>query len=417
MIEYQIFRYVFVGLALNSIFNSLAFAFGYGFPVTSFLFPSADLLADFFKTNFAIASELGIYIDPSELPELIRKYLNSNAYLKDGGITIFHLPPLTMLLSIGIVFLMELFGPINSLLLLLSIFFITVYASLIGFGLSAKRAGVWIAIFLMSYPVLFLITRGNLISGFATLFIALAIILFLQEKKLFWALIFSALAVNMRPNLIILLSVVFIRPYGFDFKRIFSCAFLILIVFFSSLELTHKILDGYTYLKFLNGLKIYHDLFISGAAGVNYGSSLYGAFRTFFPYSQAMETGIFLVCSGLFLYCTTIFFFKKLDLISYIFSLSALCCLMTPIFADYHLTIFFLPLLLISVSCSKSFLLLDPFPSKKVITILIFACTMLLIPKNYAFYKGEISWQVILNPLILLGTLFIILFTKIRRNY
>ena len=216
-----------------------------------------------------------------------------------------------MLLSIGIVFLMKLFGPIISLILLLSIFFIAVYESLIGLGFSAKRAGLWLVIFLMSYPVLFLITRGNLISGIATLFISLAMILFIQEKKLFWALMFSALAVNMRPNLIILLSAVFIRPYGFNFKRMFSCAFLILVVFFSSLELTHRIFDGYTYSKFLNGLKIYHDLFISGAAGVNYGSSLYGAFRTFFQYSQAMETGSFLFCLGLFLYCTTIFFLKN----------------------------------------------------------------------------------------------------------
>lgn len=416
MILNRILLYVFGGLALNSIFNSLAVAFGYSFPATSFLFPSDDLFADFFKTNFAIASSIGIYLDSSGLPNLIQDYLSSNAYLKKDGISFFHLPPLTMLISIGIVFLMNTVGPLPSFLLLLFLLIFVIYVALLICRFSFKNSIIWALIFLVSYPILFLITRGNLLSGLATFLIFLALILFFAKKNLLILLLLAALAINIRPNLVVLLAPIFIGGYRFRFKYIFIFSLFSVVVFFGSLQFSHSLLPEYTYSKFTWGLNVYHQLFVAGGAGVNYGSSLYGALRMLFGYSYFIELYSFLICLALSLYATLLFFLEKLNLMTYIFVLCAICCLVTPIFADYHLTIFFLPLLFLEISNLKKVYSLRFSCSKKEANYITFACTALIVPKNYAFYGGEISWQVVLNPLILLVIVSLLLLPALRRD-
>ncbi len=404
---------IFIGLALNSIYNSLAVAFGYDFPSTSFLFQSSDLFADFFKTNFAIAHEIGLSIDQSHLPPLIRKYLNLNPYqgissLESGKISVSHLPPLTMLVLIFNIFLMKSIGAMPSFLLLFSLFLACIFGVLRFVGLSIRDSAFWLGAFFFSYPILFLITRGNLLSGLVTLALFVALFLFIRGNNLLVALLLMSFAINLRPNLAIFLFVVFIGPNKINIKNLIFCLTMIAAFFCTSLLVVHMIISDYSLSNFLIGLNNYHHLYVDSGAGVPYGSSLYGALWAIFGYHRYFELTIFIFGLSLLLYVTVLHFFSKIDLVEYIFILCALCCLMTTIFADYHLTIFFLPLLLLYLHDMGKFKNLTSLIKIKSHYGIFVTCLVLLVPKNFAFYRGEISWQVVLNLLILLLTIFLI---------
>jgi hypothetical protein len=60
---FYIFAIIFFFTALNSIFNSLLFSLGYGFPYTTFLFNPADRFADYFKGIFSYPDAANLHIE------------------------------------------------------------------------------------------------------------------------------------------------------------------------------------------------------------------------------------------------------------------------------------------------------------------------------------------------------------------
>jgi phosphoglycerol transferase MdoB-like AlkP superfamily enzyme len=76
------------------------------------------------------------------------------------------------------------------------------------------------------------------------------------------------------------------------------------------------------------------------------------------------------------------------------FYLTALYCLITPIFADYHLLVFIAPILLVLLNFQKWA------GNYHLISAIVLGSILMLSPKNYYFVSGT-SIQLLLNPLIL----------------
>jgi hypothetical protein len=83
------------------------------------------------------------------------------------------------------------------------------------------------------------------------------------------------------------------------------------------------------------------------------------------------------------------------------FVLTALYCLLSPVFADYHLLIFLAPLLLLFFHHKEWT------GQYRLVAVIALASVLILSPKNYVWLYG-ISWQAIVNPVILyFATLYV----------
>lgn len=419
----SIFFYIFIGLSINSIFNSLAFALGLQYPVTTFLFHPGDLFADFFKVIFSFPHESPPPTNQGKFNDLLQQYLSANNpyggvhALKSGNLTNFHLTPLSALFSIISAKLMAFISPLNYYALILLLILAAIFYTFKSLKYSCFNLFIIISAFLLSYPFLFAVTRGNVYSIIA----GIAVINFLilsykyDSEKSILKLFLLALAINIRPNLIIFIFALLIN----DGKKIINKSlifdtgiFLLFsaVIFAISLFLANILYTDYSLSNFLAGLKIYHSIYVVGDGGLAFGSSLFGALKAAFNFNPYLEVASALFCLALFLSFTFLYLKRRLDKILYVFTLCGVYILGSPVVADYHLLVFFAPLVLIHLENKLN----NDLSTKR--KIIFFTSILMLIPKNIFFIDG-MSLQVIFNPLILLISLFAIYFLKISRAY
>jgi len=399
--------FLFLGILLigaNALFNSLASALGLQYPYTTFLFNPSDVFADFIKTALAFP---GPQLDISHWHHVFQTYLLDNVYTNfaiSGKLSNLHGMPIPTIVAI---ISRRLFVIINPLYLwvlvggLLMSALLYVVHRIIRVYYGARNGLLYACYFLISYPLLFSITRGHAVSmALSVILIVFFSCILSSECNILLPSLLLALAVNLRPNTIVFIlapiAMYSLRRYARFFCLSISIATSLYLV---SLQFAHYLLPNYTLLNFLEGLRLYQNQYISQNWGVAFGSGFLTSakfirdlFHLNIPvttlYSLNLFSFIFLIFTWLF--CS----YKRLaDMPTCLASLFCIYAFSSGIFADYYL----IPLVFLFCYIDNIYAM-QPSSNRAVQLLMLM---LAISPKQYLFISG-ISLQVIINPILLL---------------
>jgi len=413
-------KLIFLFSGTNAIFLTILNSFGLKVP-TTYLF-SSDIFADFLKVVFSYpGANKMLPHQNSSLNRLIYDYITNNPYksvsaLSTGALTHFHLPPLTTVLSLICLKLMEIITVWGTFLLLLGMLLMALAWIAKKYSHNAFTFYTWLLCFTISYPCLFFIQRGNLFSALTSILIIIAIFSVYDQENKYLAIFLLAIAFNIRPNSAIFILTLYTPQHKDFIKKLFLFFSISGFILGVSTLLAHLLYNEYSINNFLTGLNIYHTLYVIGNSGEAYNSSLFGVMKLILGYSKLVEfvsffCGLIIVLTGLVLH--------KLSCITapvYVFLICISYMLGTATFADYHLMVFFAPILLLSKRLHFNDEL-NYFKNYDLTTVFAFTFSCLLLsPKNYFILHG-INSQVIINPIIgLLSFCLILLYTLKKSN-
>lgn len=401
LLSERCFKVLLFCSAINAMYLSILFAFEI-IPPHNFIY-QGDLFADFLKVtlSYPLANLLTIS-DGSSLGHLASQYLAKNPYAGISGLDIralthFHLPPLTSVIGLLSVYLMKLFGvgPIFFGLALLIFLAFIIFAKSISQDVNDWK--YWVGCFLLCYPFLFALQRGNFFSLITTILIFNYVVLVIKKNHLMIAIVCLALAINIRPNAVFFLPFLLTLGFYSGTKRAIYCLLLALSIFSACLVFAHSLYPDYGLANFLKGLAIYHQEHVAGDGGDAFNSAPFIIMKKVFGYHRIEELvgvvfSITIIFSGIYL-----LFKKSLDPMGLLFILTIAYLCGSPVFGDYHLLIFFIPIIALSLSFSvKQSTQIFP----KCDEWILLTCLFLLASKNYWFSGGGISWMVLFNPLV-----------------
>jgi hypothetical protein len=368
-------------------------------------------------------------------------------------ITHFHQPPLTTLLFLGDASLISRTQNITLALVVSWCGYLATVQWALLVGIPAKRRtlavslGFWF-IALVSYPALMVFTRGNFQSGFTTMFIAAFMFsLFLRKRPELWGLLSLAVAVNFRPNAVLfIVAIPLVIGLRRSIRPIFYFGALAGSIFSACYLAVNWLYPDYTLSTFLQGLSIYKKLYVIGNGGDAGNCSLWALLKNFgridadyqrmalilplfamvlaalfwrvrrlqhwtvmAPFISIIAYAEYVAITGstgylywayslLALYlavavCWELWHCTERMLVAP-FVLTAGYCLLCPIFAEYHLLVFFVPMLMLYFNhreWANNF---------RLMAVIGAGCVLMLSPKNYIYVAG-ISFQTLVNPLIL----------------
>ncbi len=407
----------------NVLFSVMSEEFGFGYH--SFLLGPGpgDRFADLVKPALSFKTfTSGLENQPSfaSWPALYKYYYFNNPYAGREGFasgmeTHFHYPPLWELLALMCSLIIVRAGSPQFALLLfftayLSGVYLLAYHSVRKEEKTKTEFAIWF-VCLLGYPSLVIFARGNFYAGFTSLLIVhFMISLFGYRNAGIAAPLALAVAVNMRPN-----SLVFVLafPVALGIRRsikpcvrFFAMALGLACASYIS---AHWLYPDYTISTFQQGLRRYNQIYMMGAPAGQANSSLFGLVRnlnaaglwmsnrptvTHVPDMSRTLTvfGVLAIIIVLVAFCG-LWRSSVRGLIAP-FVLTSLYCLLTPVFADYHLLVFLAPLLLLC------FHVKNWAGHYRAVSTIALASVLILSPKNYIFIHG-CSLQTILNPLIL----------------
>ena len=402
-----IFAFIFSVTGLNAIFNSLSFSLGLGFPYATFLFDPGDLFADYFKVIFSYPGYYDLNIGGAgKFSELLRSYMDSNPYkglsgLSYGELTHFHLTPLSTMLSLLILKAMHLMAPVITFVTIL--FFGFVAAHKFFKSISRTQLDAWLLFLsiIISYPTLIMVTRGNIFAGITFMMLIPFLVFMYQNRNKYLAFFLLAIAVNIRPNAIVFLFALGLCDSKNLQKDIPIFIGMSLIIFLASLFLANAMYPDYSVTNMLLGITIYHDKYVIGNDGLAFGSSLFGPLKVIFGYSKVLEALPIIITIIMVAISAWQLHNKRISKIAFLFILCASYVLGSAVIGDYHLTVFFAPLLCIYLEQKKGHTNSSSSLLTKELLIVFFASLFVLCPKNYIYIKHT-SIQIALNPLLLL---------------
>lgn len=404
------FSIIFILTAINAIFYSIGYALS--IKVGTYIY-TGDYLADLYKITLSYPKarelmESGSLTFPNILSPLLSVYYKYTYLGKEGlsidQLTHFHLPPLTTALVLLLLSGFSLFGFIGTTLALLaSTFGLIIFAARLAIK-NKIDAYLFAMLIFISYPFVFLLQRGNFIAFFSFTFILFAV-LGLKKGKVWIPTLLIALAINTRPNLIIYATLLFFWPIR-SFARPIIATIISALIFLATLAFDGYIYPDYTLSNFLKGLEIYNALFVIGDWGFGYSSSLFTLIKFVFKFLGLKFIAIYAIklqvaCIALAgIYFFWLYLKKLIGDTSFIFLITVLSMLGTPIFADYHLLLFVLPAILVLMDQSGK----DDLNAKqrKINNTIFFTCCLMLSPLNYLNYDGLYVFT-LLKTLIAIG--------------
>lgn len=403
---------IFFLTAINAIYNSISVALG-GDPLSAtFLMLPVDIFGDYFKAIFSFATpgEFNVSIPGFlKLTSVLSDYLNHNSYLlidvKTGLPGNLHGMPFSTLIGLINLSLMKWIHPfyLFCLFLLIIIIFYWVFS---WFAVRERLASIYLfSSIIFSYPMLFMFVRGHVLSGLTTLAILFYLMALIQRRMNF-ALLLLAFACSIKPNCVIFFFLIWIAGYEITYKYIvFSLMKFLLIfslIFMICLAIDGNLYLPYTFHNFISGLQMYQANYVVGNSGLGFGSSLIGAFKMQNMYFINAEFFVLLLLMPLLFLTVWQYQSFRLTKSSFLFILCVIYCLYTPVFADYYLGIFIGPIVLMSYENTGA-------SNQSATRALVFLCSIFaLTPKNY-FYSNGISYQVTLNPIVLLSGAVLVL--------
>lgn len=387
-------RTIFFFVLIASFFNTIATSVGFTYPYNTFLFTAEDIFADFFKV-----------IDALKISDT---WSGENFYDQIG---INFLPPFAMSIYTVVALMMKHLY-VSKLTAYLLVFIVPLILLIKSSASFTNKSKYWFLI-LFSYPVLQILSRGNL-AGLVFVFLAFFL---LNVKNIYASMFFLALAVSIKITPVIFVAY-FVVSHITDVKKIikgagFFLIFLFVINLLSVMLLNHTVSKTvYNPYAFFSSLAVYEKIMVYGFGGLIYGSSFYMAFRLFIHIvARATHFDLFyiilavpaLVINSLAILLLLIVYLKKFSLDSFKnmlldrYTILKLVCivyvLFTPVTGDYYLAVLLLPIFFIPFHYFK--------PAEKLIYLLV------LSPKNYFFVRG-ISLQVLINPLLLIAMLLVV---------
>jgi len=390
------FLIIFILTAINAIFYSIGYAFS--IKVGTYIY-TGDYLADLYKVTLSYPKARGL-IESGGLtfPDILSPLLNvyyKYTYLGKEGLSIdqlthFHLPPLTTALVFLLLNGFSIFGFIGTTLALLAATFgLIIFSSKLAIE-NKIDAYLFSMLIFISYPFIFLIQRGNFFAFFSFVFILFAI-LGLKKGKVLLPILLIALAINIRPNLVIYVTLLYFWPTR-SFSRPVIAIVISLLIFITTLALDTHIYPDYTLYNFQRGLEIYNTLFVTGDWGFGYSSSLFTlskfltkilGIKLITIYAINFQI-VFTTLTGIYIFW--LYFKKSVCSTSFVFLITALSMLGTPIFADYHLLLFTIPAILVLMDQANK----DGQNEQKtkINSIIFFTCCLMLSPLNYINYDG-----------------------------
>ena len=409
---HQTIKIVLLFIAANALYISIYQAFD-EILLTTFLY-KGDLYGDFFKIPLSYPFNSKIIFDKSHLTNLINNYLEQKIYYGYEGfeankLTHFHLPPLTTLYFLGIRGLMT---HINAATIFYTSVLLTFISLIIVIKIfiskNTKIIILYSSLVFISYPFLFAVQRGNLLSIWVFILSIAFIFSIIKLKHINIGLICFALVVNIRPNSIVLLPMLLFLPKSLIPNKIFLFCFYLIAILINSYLMDNYVYPEYNLINFKMGLEKYHHLYVEGPYGYGYNSSLYGMLRYLILNTKVAE--ILSLISSLFLAVITIIKILNKELSAheavYLLCIIGMCG--TAVYADYHLMIFLIPLFLlfeIDKFTERKKMILD---NLKLNSFVIYIALILIIaPKNYVDIDS-ISLTSILNPIIAIISAIII---------
>jgi hypothetical protein len=397
------------GVASNFVYNLVWTSLGERFPYTTFLFVNADRFADFFKlllyfpgNPIAPANDM-LGVD-SRLSEFMRQVSASGL---DEQFNPFHLPPLAMSLAMIFRRLIEWINPAIVLLMLIAAYLTALSATML--RIASGRQALWAIAAMCCYPVMFAIDRGNFYAAITGLCLVAGLNAS-SKGRVTWPIILAvAIALNLRPNACIFPAAMFLAGMNWRIVDGIRLAIATLAIAAASYLIAHRALPQYEPAAIQRGLDDYYQIYVLGYSGISYGSSLLGAMKALFGVPPDLVRLPPLCGLAIILVATALRRIERLDEASFLFALTSAYVLMSQVTSDYHLFIFFFPLLALARQPGGR--------DWRYWTVLL-ASTTMLIPKNYMFnwippFVGW-SYQVVLNPLILLCCTFLLLAEALR---
>ena len=400
---------------------------GFGYPRNSFFFLPQDVFADFFKfiINQNNLSEYFSVPKGEKGYPYITPYLNFSFYYQTNYVN----PPFYALISgVNAIFL-KLLNPYLVFFLNILLFLIIFFFQIKNFLIDKKSFLIIFISSLFSYAVLLMMNRGHIFSAFTCLILIQILINCYLKKNFILNFFLVLLAFSSKPTALCFALYIFYYDISFYKKFIYFFLLLILAPIFYILfnEFNYFFLGTIWsfYNNFENTLRMnfqdhYYNNYIIGDAGLAFGSSLWGFVKIFLRSFSNFNPHIwvkisFLFCSLIFLIFTLLFFLKKINISVFAYSLVSYYILASPVSSDYHLIVFFGPLLLFLKDYENS-------NNKDLYIVLILTIAFIVSPQHYYFTeKWDVSWGVnfipektILNPLLILCANFYIL---IKTNY
>jgi hypothetical protein len=153
---------------------------------------------------------------------------------------------------------------------------------------------------------------------------------------------------------------------------------------------------------------LYYTMYVIGNDGLAFGSSLWGPVKFFLVLFTDFNLHIwvkvtFLFCSLIFFIFTLLFFSKKISSPLFLYALVSYYILASPVSADYHLIVFFGPLLLLLRDYDNS-------NNKNLYIILIISIAIFVSPLHFYLITPSLPEKSLLNPLfILISNIYILL--------
>jgi hypothetical protein len=400
-----------------------------GFPWSPTFFDPEDRFADLVKTGLSYRNVVAPNLDASIVerwPEVFRNFYWNNPYggvgaLSSQSLSHFHGPPFSLLVGFGTCILSTI--PPNPYVAVFLCFLLYVVAAWWAGAtviepekrsLPLLLTGAYMLFF--SYPALFMLTRGHFVAGLCGILIATFLLsTFERGKCTLGALGCLAIAANLRPNVALLaLAIPATMGLRASVRPVLVLAAFTVAIFGVSLVIGHWIYPEYTLATFLGSLRSYHRIYVLRSAGDAFNSSLFGLLKTLnyicrvhlglaVPVSTltTFSSAVALVLGACTLFAMAI---RRLPASTTSFLLLSLLSLSTPVFADYHLLQFIVPIVLVYFELGRS----EQANLTRSQFVISATCAFLFAPKNL-LYSG-ISIQRILNPAVVLASTTYVLF-------
>ena len=395
-------------------------------------------------------------------PKIFETYYLSPNYagkegLTTGHLTHFHLPPLTTLMYFGSAkFIVLTQSARLDVLLFFALYLASVqWAVTVGIPRERRTSRILLVVWLfalVSYPALELVARGNFQAGITSMMImGFLLRVFLRKEADIAALLSLAIAVNFRPNAAVFILAI---PLALGFKRSIKPLIYFAVVASAILAFSytavHLLYPDYTIRAFLRGLEIYKKLYVTGDMGDGGNASLWALTKNYNSISLNGDPNLMFRISSVVLLVSVFVAWRRimswmtiapvvlfalyaqlvaLSMNDYssqgfvVFSilvvgaagwalrstsrrtilgpflLSAVYCLVCPVFAEYHLLIFLAPMIALYFCEEREWK-----ENYRSMAVIAGASLLLLVPKGYLYFDGlsfvGLSAQTLINPLI-----------------
>jgi hypothetical protein len=391
-------RIALLALALMTINLFMAFyaaVRGASWSLFTFFGRYSDTLADYFKSIAPLPGAEKIH--PSDLLGIKDRIIYAKEHWFQAGFSNLHSPPLVMAFFLVNLLAMQRLDPAGCFFALNVALFLYWCALARRYARSRAEAAGWIMLLLFSYPTMLMVFRGNVMAGFTALFIIHAMLLARRGQAPVLAALLLAIAVNLRPNAIVFALPLLLLQHREWLKTTIALGIFGLGIFALSLWLAHELYPLYDLHAFRWGLGLYYQKYVIEDWGLEGGSSLYGGLKLILGgYRPGLELAASLPSLVVVLASALLCLRGRLSPAALIFLTAAAYVLGTAVIADYHLMVFLAVPLMIAGSLGSA-------PLAGTDRVALIGACLMLVPKHY-LYSGEISLQVLFNPLILLMT-------------